>query len=541
MQPLLEGVTESRGQSETSVGAIRHSVSASDRLRSLWPEWLTLSLYTALVAFAIPYHEPFVDEAQGWQLARSLPLTTLFHTYIRYEGSPGLWHFLVWILIRLHVSYTGLHWICGAIAVAATSLFLFKSPFPRYLKLILPFTYFLLFQYAVIARNYVLVPLLMYAIALCWKRRPILIALLLGLLANVALHAAVISGGLAIVYAIVQIREGAVKKGSLRSEFMVSAVLLLSFYAFAIWTAWPPHDLTMSRAVGGQHSFFIYAIASLVLGMCQPWLLSIPFWIVIALCFNARRSLLYLLPLPLFAIFSGIASANFWHMGLLVPLLICLFWITWPAPGSHASAPGSRASRYETAAYVALIYLAGVQILWSAYSVTYDHFHEYAADRATAEFLKPLLRNGETIGLTFLNNPADHAFTDDPQDADYLSIGLLPYFNYNIFANQPYTFWSWSTKNSTEALFFKVLPSRPRIVLVEEVKATPSPLNLNNPKIKLLTGDGYRLTNIFCGTMPQQLNLRLNGCHLIFQYFGETKSPPIAMNSLTGTTGYEAR
>jgi hypothetical protein len=41
-------------------------------LSSHWPEWTATSLFAAVVAFAIPYHEPWSDEAQTWQLARSL-------------------------------------------------------------------------------------------------------------------------------------------------------------------------------------------------------------------------------------------------------------------------------------------------------------------------------------------------------------------------------------------------------------------------------------------------------------------------------------
>src|ERR1700722_19647357 len=66
-------------------------------IRSRCPEWITIALYAAVVASAIPYHEPWVDEAQPWQMARSLPLVALFHRYIRYEGTPGLWQFLLWI------------------------------------------------------------------------------------------------------------------------------------------------------------------------------------------------------------------------------------------------------------------------------------------------------------------------------------------------------------------------------------------------------------------------------------------------------------
>lgn len=499
------------------------------RLGSLWPEWLTFSLYAAVVAYAIPYHEPFVDEAQAWQLARSLSLPTLFEKYIRYEGSPGLWHFLLWLLIRIHVSYAGLHWICGAIAVAATSLFIFRSPFPRYLKLTFPFTYFLVFQYAVIARNYVLAPLLLYAIALCWKKRPVLIAVLLGLLANVALHAAVISGGLAIAYCIAHRRRNFWAGPGFWREGVPSTLILLGFYAFSIWTAWPAPDLTLSRAMGGPHSFFLYAIVSLV-GIFQPWLLAIPFWIAIALCLNARHGLFYLLPVALFACFSGVATANFWHMGLMVPLVICLFWITWPKQER-------KISRCEIGGLVALAVLAGIQILWAGYAISYDHFHSYWPDRETAQFLKPLLRNGGTVGLTYMQNPEDHAFPGDGQDYDYLSVGLLPYFNHNIFANQPYSFWWWSTNDSTEAQFLKLLPSRPRIIVVEVVKSTPSPLNFNNAKANLLTSSGYRLSNVFCGIMPERLSLAQTGCHLIYQYHGAPKdSPP-----LTSATGSAAR
>ncbi len=39
-----------------------------------WPEYLTLTAYTALVAFTIPHYEPWADEAQAWQLARTIAL-----------------------------------------------------------------------------------------------------------------------------------------------------------------------------------------------------------------------------------------------------------------------------------------------------------------------------------------------------------------------------------------------------------------------------------------------------------------------------------
>src|ERR1700761_8262081 len=101
------------------------------RLR-LWPEWLTLFLYAALVAFAIPFHEPWADEAQAWQMARALSIHDLFLHALRYEGTPGLWHLFLRALIQLHISYTAMHWIVGLIAACGMALLIFFAPFPRW-------------------------------------------------------------------------------------------------------------------------------------------------------------------------------------------------------------------------------------------------------------------------------------------------------------------------------------------------------------------------------------------------------------------------
>lgn len=42
------------------------------RLSLLWPEIAALCVYAGILAAAIPYHEPWADEAQAWQLAKNL-------------------------------------------------------------------------------------------------------------------------------------------------------------------------------------------------------------------------------------------------------------------------------------------------------------------------------------------------------------------------------------------------------------------------------------------------------------------------------------
>jgi hypothetical protein len=58
---------------------------ASPRFLLGLPEIVTLCIYGGLLAWAIPHHEPWADEAQAWQIARVLPLGHIF----RLKDIPG--------------------------------------------------------------------------------------------------------------------------------------------------------------------------------------------------------------------------------------------------------------------------------------------------------------------------------------------------------------------------------------------------------------------------------------------------------------------
>ena len=117
-------------------------------------EIVTLCLYAGLLAWAIPHHEPWADEAQAWQIVRTLPLRQIFPE-LSYEGHPGLWYICLWVLSRLHVSYAGMRCFAAAIGFLGVAVLVTTSPFPRFIKLLLPFTFYLAFQYAIVARSYV--------------------------------------------------------------------------------------------------------------------------------------------------------------------------------------------------------------------------------------------------------------------------------------------------------------------------------------------------------------------------------------------------
>jgi hypothetical protein len=283
----------------------------------------------------------------------------------------------------------------------------------------------------------------------------------------------------------------------------VSALILAAFYAFAIWTAFPPHDLALSRVRGQSHTFFDHFMVSLVWAICEPWFLSIPFWIAIGAWFASRRKLLYLVPVLFFALFSGEVFANWWHAGLLVPLLVALLWITWPKSPATTSA-------YDKAGLAAMLLMIATQWAWSGYTLVYDHNHPYSPDQAAAAYLKPFVDNHDRIAITYIDNQGNHAFD---------GVGLLPYFDHNIFVNQALPFWWWSELDTTEDKFNAVLPTHPELVLVEvRYKDPVDRIDLNQPRYNSVRAEGYRFSRAYCGTFPERLQPMLTMCHVIFQY-----------------------
>ena len=69
---------------------------------------ITGIVVTVVVSIAVivgmSFHEPWFDEAQAWQIARSASLREILFEIPHYEGHPQLWHLiLLWAVIRLDV------------------------------------------------------------------------------------------------------------------------------------------------------------------------------------------------------------------------------------------------------------------------------------------------------------------------------------------------------------------------------------------------------------------------------------------------------
>jgi hypothetical protein len=161
---------------------------------------LLLTFVFAGIAFVgILHHEIWLDEAHHWLLARdSNSIGELIHN-CRYEGHPMLWNFMLYGLAHFTADPFAMQVLNLALVAAGVFLFLRFGPFSGTEKLFFIFSYFILFEYTVIARSYGLVFLMLIIVACFYRSRKehfILFSVLLILLSQTHFMAAIIAAGI---------------------------------------------------------------------------------------------------------------------------------------------------------------------------------------------------------------------------------------------------------------------------------------------------------------------------------------------------------
>ncbi len=206
-------------------------------------EAIVLTIYILVLAITIPHHEAWSDEAQAWMLARDNTLWQLLRYRLHYEGTPGLWHLVLHLFQQMGGRYAGMSWLGACFATVGIIILLRWSPFPLIVRLLLPFTFFLQYQYAVIGRSYTLFPLLVFSLcALFYSRRNSLwFAFVAGLLANLSLQGTVVSFFLLGLYLFHRYRRSRRMGDSF--TLLPPVTMYLIFFGLATVTAVPAPDV----------------------------------------------------------------------------------------------------------------------------------------------------------------------------------------------------------------------------------------------------------------------------------------------------------
>lgn len=164
--------------------------------------WLVSSFF---IFATLLFHSPWRDEGQAILLAQDATGFWDLIQRIRWEGHPFLW-----FMIAKVAGPTLTPFVHGLIAISTNALIIFKSKWPNWLKWSLPFSFYFVFEYAVISRDYAIGIFLLFAALTLWKseKRHLNFAFLLLLLATQAnFFAALLAGALGILMLAEQPRD----------------------------------------------------------------------------------------------------------------------------------------------------------------------------------------------------------------------------------------------------------------------------------------------------------------------------------------------
>jgi hypothetical protein len=230
-------------------------------LRSAWavgetsrrfPVGATIA-YFALIVVAHVFHENWRDEVHCWIVGHhARGLWDLLFGIRRYDGHPFLWYWVLHLASRITPSIVGLHVVTIVFATAAAYLWLCYAPFPRLIRLLGVASYYLVFEYTVICRGYVLGLFLLFSFAALYDRRfprHILLFTLLGLLAATSVYGTIIALSMALFLTLQEVRSWWAR-GKLSSDAGTRRprLFLIGLFEFAfaigivVWTTMPPKD-----------------------------------------------------------------------------------------------------------------------------------------------------------------------------------------------------------------------------------------------------------------------------------------------------------
>ncbi|RFT32496.1 hypothetical protein CG401_06930 [Bifidobacteriaceae bacterium NR019] len=408
--------------------------------------------YMAVVVVVMCFHEPWFDEAQSWLIARDSSFADLLTLRPHYEGHPPLWTLLLSIPAKTGVPYEiglkGVQLLCTALL---GGWLIFRAPFSKLAVFLLPFTYFLCFQYGVTSRPYALLCAALFMVAHYWKQSDSKpsdtwkLALSLVLLCAISAYGIALSAGFALAWIWRAAKSAGIKKAfaEIFSNInrLVSWIILALVGIASIICIWPAANAFASRETFDGNSpltqflSFIFVMPSesmftqfagdvslrrLTLSVPSAIIcviISILIW-AFAVRITYRRGMLVSLILP-YLTFAVVATQYFTlhHAGIVFAFFVAQLWMciarksleskdmptiifrlfkvvnknTNKAENSNENSNSRSASKSvgnKVIAGIITVVLLSPSLIWNAYSCVNDIRFDYSGSRALAQFIK---------------------------------------------------------------------------------------------------------------------------------------------------------
>lgn len=394
----------------------------------------------------------------------------------------------------------------------AVAVLLFKSPFPKLIRCLLPFNFFLFYQYGVVSRPYCILVLAIFLAAVCYKNRnehPVKYLLCLALMCAVHSYGIMIAGGLCIVWLIeifIEYKKSGKLAGILKDRRCWLMFCLLVFALLVMAAIVPDENVflggkttsetEMSFPIGVGNilfyfvmlsdaiftSFYNYGmdISDLAEQLPTIIVLIFVFTIFIEVLHKNRKLLTFIIPYSIVGAFGSIVYASPHHIGVVTAFVIFTFWIIVEEKGS-VQLPDRMLKLYDKLGgklkfvIKAIVFLPVlIPIAWSGASSYFDIRYPYWFDEA-ADFIKEYhLDDYKIMGMwqqLIKGDPEDYTyFGSDESDYEWydypeiqgVSVSLDSYFDKNIFynfniddPNKVFLYYRANTQEQAEETFTK--------------------------------------------------------------------------------------
>ena len=437
---------------------------------------LSFIAYMAVVAVVMYFHEPWFDEAQSWLIARDSSFADLLTLRPHYEGHPPLWTLLLSIPAKTGVPYEiglkGVQFLCAALLVG---WLIFRAPFNRLTIALLPFTYFICFQYGVTARPYALLCVSLLMVAHYWKyadSKPSntwKLVLSLVLMCAISSYGIAIAAGFALAWVVRSVQIAGIKNAVCEIFSNINRLLgwiLLAFVGFAsIACIWPAANAFGSRATfsGNSHLiqflYFIFVVPSesmftafagdvslrrMSLGILPTIicvLISILIW-AFAICIAKRRKMLVSLILP-YLTFAIIATQYFTlhHAGIVFVFFIAQLWMCVAnKPLNFDITLANKLSNKCAFTQSIIVILLAPSLIWNIFACVNDIRFDYSGSRALAQFIQKNHAENKRFATSWLHKEEKldsngNTISPEFEDVHQYSWQLItanPYFAKNL-------------------------------------------------------------------------------------------------------------
>jgi hypothetical protein len=373
-----------------------------------------LLLYLPVAIFAIVHHEMWRDELHCWLVARDAATPWDVVRGRAYDGQPPLWYLLLWLLEKTTHDPLSMQIAHVAIAAAVVWVFASRAPFPRPVRGLFPFGYFIAYEYVALSRCYGLALLFALLVCVSHPRRRTHGAAIAWPLAALALTTTVATA-VAAAYASALVVEAAIswRRGDRRVGYVgIPIAAGAGACMAAALCAWPPADSTVAHVAWPKELPDDTAPTRLVAAMVPVpradfffWnsnaLLSFePFrhvalvvtvvlaaWIVFLLSRDVFAAVLFAVgTVLLVALFALVYPGDVRHHGFLFVLFLMGAWIAKDAAFSRDDAGWRRwraSALTPTLACVLALHAAGTPV-----ALAYEYRYVFSSGRRAADALR---------------------------------------------------------------------------------------------------------------------------------------------------------